>query len=194
MDTTKPDRRPPRPPRGWRHRGFLPHLDAPDTVQAITFRLADSLPRPVYERLAATGEAGLTVRVDAEIDRGLGRCLLADPRHAQTVADALAHFDGERYRLIAWVVMPNHVHVVIAQIAGFRLSEIVQGWKSVSARRIKAAGVEGAIWAPDYFDRYVRDEAHLEACVRYTENNPVKAGLPDRPEAWPFSSASRQRE
>ncbi len=86
--------------------------------------------------------------------------------------------------------MPNHVHVMIEQIDGFALGDIVRGWKSYTAREInKLRKSRGPVWALDYFDRFVRDAEHYADAVCYIENNPVKAGLAGHAEDWPFSSA-----
>ena len=90
--------------------------------------------------------------------------------------------------------MPNHVHVLVATTAEHELGAIVRFWKSKSAARINALlGREGALWARDYFDRYIRDGKHFEANKHYIEMNPVVAGLCDKPEAWPYSSAGYKR-
>jgi REP element-mobilizing transposase RayT len=162
-------------------------------VQAITFRLADSLPRALYAQMVAelSDDAELRSTLDRVIDEGRGECLLKDAGNAEIVRTALEHFDGERYQLVAWAIMPNHVHAMIEQIGGYALSDIVHAWKSYTAKAInKGRGSRGAIWAADYFDGYIRDAEHYEAAQYYIENNPVKAGLVGRAEAWPFSSAT----
>ena len=182
-----------RPHKGWHNRGYLPHFDAGAVVQTINFRLADSLPRVVYDQIVAelSDDAELRHRLDLVIDEGRGECLLKDPGNAQIVRTALEHFDGERYRLVAWAIMPNHVHAMIEQVGGHALSDIVQAWKSFTAKAInKRQGSRGVLWAADYFDRYIRDAEHYEAARYYIENNPVKAGLVGRAEDWPFSSAT----
>jgi REP element-mobilizing transposase RayT len=191
-----PGTRASRPHKGWHDRGYLPHFDAGALVQSITFRLADSLPRSVYAQVVATAanDPERRRRLDSMIDEGRGSCRLRAPENARIVKDALHHFDGERYRLIAWVIMPNHVHVLIEQIDGFPLADIVHSWKSFAAKEInKRRDAGGQVWASDYFDRFIRDESHLAGAIRYIEENPVKAGLATRPEDWPFSSASRDR-
>ncbi|HEX4158943.1 MAG TPA: transposase [Rhizomicrobium sp.] len=160
-------------------------------MQAITFRLADSLPRTIYDRLVAEAadESDRRQRLDSIIDEGRGACILRD--HAALVQAALQYFDGERYRLLAWAIMPNHVHVLVEQLDGFPLAGVVQGWKSFSAREINnRRGAKGAVWAPDYYDRYIRNGLHLTNAIAYIENNPVKAGLVSRAEDWLFSSAT----
>ena len=182
-----------RPHRGWHERGYLPHFDAGAVVQTITFRLADSLPREFYEKAAALtpSSTDLFFALERAIDGGPGSCLLADSKNGSVVRDALERFDGERYLLLAWVIMPNHVHVMIEQVAGHRLADVVQSWKSFTAHALnKERGSRGKVWAPEYFDRYVRDERHYANAKYYIENNPVKARLVGRPEDWPLSSAT----
>jgi REP element-mobilizing transposase RayT len=115
------------------------------------------------------------------------------------VVDTWQRFAGERYDLIAWVVMPNHVHVLIRTYKGVALGRIVQSWKSYTGRRIRRMMEEGEIgarrfegkgvWMREYWDRYIRNERHFEAAVRYIHDNPVKAGLAELAEDWPWSSA-----
>lgn len=183
-----------RPHRAWHNRGYLPHFDSGAVVQMITFRLADSLPRELYEKIRARDEdeAEKRRRLEAMIDAGRGGCVLRGAEMATIVEHSLKHFDGERYRLICWVIMPNHVHVVIEQIDGHSLSDIIRSWKSFSAKEInKVRNTSGPVWAPDYFDRFIRNRKHFSNAVAYVECNPVTAGLVDRVEQWPFSSAAR---
>jgi len=124
------------------------------------------------------------------IDGGLGSCALREPVVAAVVRDALHHFDGARYRLIASVIMPNHVHALIEQAGGFPLGDIVHAWKSFTAKQAnKQLGRTGAFWAPDYFDRFIRDQTYFDVAVHYIHENPVKAGLVARAEEWRWSSA-----
>ena len=116
--------------------------------------------------------------------------VLSKPEIGLIVCDALKHCDGDRYRLHAWCVMPNHVHVAFAAIDPHELSAIIGSWKSFTAKAInRVLGREGQLWAPDYYDRYVRDDAHYEATISYIEDNPVKAGLCANASDWPCSSA-----
>ena len=182
--------------KGWYSRGYLPHLDAPGLVQAVTFRLADALPNRVLEAWKDTCEDGEVLRrVAAYLDAGHGSCLLRHARAAAAVEEALLQHDGRRYRLLAWVVMPNHVHALAAMLDGWPLGKIVRAWKGASSRAInRLSGRRGRVWQPGYFDRFIRDEEHLARAVSYIEENPVKAGLVDHPEQWPFSSAARRDE
>jgi REP element-mobilizing transposase RayT len=181
------------PHRLWHRRGYIPHFDGGAVVQTITFRLNDSLPRQIYAGLAkaAKNDVDRRRRLEAMIDEGRGACRLAHPHHAEIVQTALKHFDGQRYRLLAWVIMPNHVHAAIEQVEGHRLGDIIHSWKSFTANQINSIRKSaGAVWAPDYFDRYIRDEVHFTKAVEYIEDNPVKAGLAGRAEDWAYSSAS----
>ena len=187
---------------GWRTRGYLPHRDEARLRQAITFRLADSLPR---ESLAALEErqalaptdrraAQRRRQIEAWLDAGHGCCALRHPAVAAMTVETLHRFDRVRYRLLAWCVMPNHVHVLIEPSAP--LGPIVQSWKSYTGRWILARnaelglGVPGpACWMREYWDRYLRDARHFSQCVAYIHDNPVKAGLCAAAADWPWSSA-----
>jgi putative transposase len=189
----------------WHGRGYLPHFDAAGVVQAVTFRLADALPSEIVERwraelgyrgdLRADDPAGdaLRARITRFEDAGHGECWLTKPEIGRIVEDALLHFDGQRYRLPAWCVMPNHVHAVVETYRGWPLDRVVQSWKSFTSKRANAAlGRRGEFWMADYFDRFIRNERHFAAAVSYVERNPVAAGLVQIPEAWRFSSARRR--
>jgi putative transposase len=151
-------------------------------VQHIVFGLADSLPKNARPPSA--------IHADKVLDAGHGACVLGSPACAQFVEDSLLHSDGEQYRLIAWCVMPNHVHVVVEQIEGYPLGDIVQAWKSSAAHRINPhLGRSGRLWRREYFDRFMRDDAHLANTIAYVEGNPVSAKLVGAARDWRFSSA-----
>lgn len=124
--------------RGWHSRGYLPHFDRAGLVQSITFRLADALPTSLLaameRELMHLSDAEQNVErrraIEAALDVGHGECHLDRPEIARLAEDALIHFDRERYRLLAWCVMPNHVHAMIETIVGYSLEKIVQSWKS----------------------------------------------------------------
>ncbi len=186
------------PHKGWHSRGFLPHLDVAGEVQALTFRLADALPADVIRRwrreMDDEDDGKRLKRLHQMIaryeDAGHGSCCLGEPECAEIVQNALLHFDGERYRLMEWCVMPNHVHVLIHCGHGFALGGVVKSWKTFTARMIHATrGGDGSLWARDYHDRYIRDLDHLANARSYIRNNPVKAGLCGKPEDWAWGSA-----
>jgi putative transposase len=176
----------------WRSRGYLPHVEAPNLVQHIVFRLADSLPAQIGKDLARARGGHRVLAIDAALDRGYGRRDLARSSVAAVVETALLAFNGERYSLVAWCVMPNHVHVLLAIKPGFTLDRIVHSWKSYTAKQAnQILGRAGSFWAPEYFDRFMRDDQHLASTVVYIEGNPVKAGLCESVADWRFSSAWR---
>ena len=176
----------------WKSRGYLPHIDDPRLIQSLTFRLGDSLPAHVLRRMDDTEDECQRRRMAEEgMDRCHGACWLGRPDVARWMEDALLRFDGERYRLLAWCVMPNHVHVLI-QPLDVSLGVIVGSWKGwVSHRANRLLGRKGRFWREDYWDRFIRDACHLGAVIRYIERNPVKAGLvaDGDPRSWPWSSA-----
>ena len=183
--------------RGWYDRGYLPHLEVNGRAIGITFRLVDSLPREVVEQMkrdlngVPESEIGLEMarKVAAYEDAGRGNCWLRIPEYAAIVADALRHSAGERYDLLEWCVMPNHVHVLIQLCPGSGFEKVVRSWKNFTARRInERLGKSGRFWAPDFFDRLIRDEQHLARARRYIRMNPVKAGLCQSPEDWQWGS------
>jgi putative DNA methylase len=194
--------RPSRPHKQWHSRGYLPHLDQPGLVQFLTFRLHDSVPAHLIEQwkkelqcesslpAADPRVIELRKRIAEFEDAGHGACYLRDERIAALVQDALLHFDGERYYLLEWVIMPNHVHVLVEPFQGYRLGDIVHSWKSFTAKEAnRILERAGQFWMPDYFDRFIRDEKHLAAVREYIRNNPVKAGLVEKPGDWKWSSA-----
>ncbi len=199
---------------GLHFRGKLPHLKNEGAVYFVTFRLGDSLPAHEIARLkheravileqARAAKSPLTWhaeeqllawycdKVEALLDAGHGACWLSQPDVARLVADAVKHFAGQRYELRAWVVMPNHVHVVVWPMPGHTLSDILHSWKSFTSKQAnkRLRRVGETFWQGESFDHWIRDDAERERLVAYVENNPVKAGFCQRREDWKWSSAS----
>jgi REP element-mobilizing transposase RayT len=188
-----------------RSRGYLPHWESEHATYFVTFRLADSLPRDLLERLRQerdvldrAKQAHSDVAPDQELarklrailqeaeqalDDGLGVCYMRDPRIAKIVADTILHFHGQRYSLWAWCVMPNHVHVIFSPLGEYTLESILHSWKSYSALEAnKVLGRMGRFWQREYFDHLVRNEASLLKIARYVQENPQEAGLHN----WPW--------
>ncbi|MGD9631194.1 MAG: transposase [Pyrinomonadaceae bacterium] len=183
-------------PRIWHSRGYIPHVDPGEVTQFITFRLADSMPQAVLKKWRddlKNGEitdAGLRQRIETYLDQNYGKRWLSDDRIASLVQNAILHLDGMRYRLIAWVIMPNHVHILIQTLPGYSVSEIMHSLKSYTSHEAnKVIGRQGNFWYKEYFDLYIRDGKHFRSVVRYIEENPVKARLCKNPEDWKYSSA-----
>jgi len=195
----------------WHSRGYIPHCDHESLIQHVTVHLADSLPKAAVERIEHTlsvlPESQHAVerrrRLHDWMDAGHGSCVLRDDEVARMVQDSFLHFDGIRYRLHAWVVMPNHFHILFQPMAGWSMSKIVASWKKFTARQVneifKREGANREIGAPgksplwhrEYWDRYIRNEKHYRQAADYIHGNPVAAGLVSRPEGWKWSSAER---
>jgi len=141
---------------------------------------------------AARGQAAREQRQKLEeyLDRNYGECFLRDPRVATLMENAMRFHHGQRFDLLAWVVMPNHVHALSKVGDSTPLSAIMQNWKSISAVAAnKLLNRSGDFWQEDYWDTFMRNEEQTRKAIRYIENNPVKARLCCAPEEWPFSSA-----
>jgi putative transposase len=198
--------------KGWYASNDLPHFDAPGTQQFVTYRLADAMPaarRSEWKAfLALEDDLEKQRKIEKYLDKGYGRCHLRNPRIADLVQENLWHHDGVKYRLLAWVLMPNHLHALI-ETWNVPLGEIVKGWKSYTAKQAlkilrggdslslqtpnlnlnqKSSRLQ-TFWEEDYFDSYVRDDDHYRRIVHYIENNPNKAGLVKVSVDWPWSSA-----
>jgi putative transposase len=177
-----------KPPKGWHHRGYLPHYDTPERAQHVVFRTFGPLPKAILECAESLERANM---LDEWLDSDASNAPLATPERTQMVAEALLFFFGSRYEMHAWCVMPNHVHALLTIYDGFRLGDVVKSWKTFTGRRINATcGADGHFWALDYFDRYMRNETDFQNTIAYIESNPVAAGLADNKELWRWSSAT----
>ena len=179
-----------------RSRGELPHLYKPGGTFFVTFRLRDAvLETPgAFRRLVAgsTDCPDFAERLTSASEPKLraGSCLLRKITLGRVVEDALTFHHAERYQLISWCVMPNHVHATYATLDDWSPADIHKTWKGYTARRInEAVGVTGELWERETFDHLVRKTAHADYFAWYVENNPVLAGLVADPADWPLSSA-----
>jgi REP element-mobilizing transposase RayT len=197
-------------------RGYLPHVKREGSEYFVTFRLADSLPKEVLmryeaeraEQLRAIAEAkqlgkanhenesdinrDFLRKVERFLDQGVGACHLRHAEVGNLIVSALKFFDGQRYLLREWVVMPNHVHVLFWPIPKHVVGAIVKTWKQfTSARAKKILGLtEGRFWQPEAFDHWVRNDEERASIARYIRNNPIVARLCSNAENWPWSSAA----
>ena len=190
-------------------RGYLPHVKRDGASYFVTFRLADSLPQQVLlefkrqqaEKLRALGSATPVVRetVDLEyqrqieryLDRGAGECHLKRPNVADMVAQALLHFHEKQYLLDEWVIMPNHVHLVLWPMPNNNLSDILRSRKRHTARQANLLlGRTGeTFWQHESYDHWIRNDEEKARIHRYIRNNPLIVGLCGSPEEWRWSSA-----
>jgi putative DNA methylase len=170
----------------WHSRGYIPHWEAGEIPQAITFRLNDNLPKAVLESWEAElrhlpddmANTRRRKRIESALDQGHGAAHLLDTRVAEIVENAFLHFDADRYRLHAWTIMPNHVHVISTPLRNNGLSDIVHSWKSYTAKAADhVLNRTGTFWSREYFDRAIRDEVHFATAVAYVDMNPVRAKL-----------------
>jgi REP element-mobilizing transposase RayT len=188
----------------WHCRGKFPHREY-KPLQFISYRLYDSVPQKVIEawkeelkvtEMTMSNDPRVEIlrkRIDKYEDAGYGQCFLQDPRIASMIQENLFHFNGVRYNVLNWCIMPNHVHVLIEVKEGWTLSTIMHGWRSYTAHQAnKILGRTGDFWMDEYFDRYIRDEKHLETVINYIDNNPVKAGLVDEAYKWPWCRLGMQ--
>jgi REP element-mobilizing transposase RayT len=183
----------------------LPHWQQSGVPVAVTFRLSDSLPRRLLKDWLALREsfhlshpppwddpteamyaALCTRKLELYLDAGHGCCALRDPRVRQIVADQLHHFDGTRYHLNSYVIMPNHVHVLFELADRDAIAPTLQGWKGVSSRYIKRAALcdLNPFWQPEYHDRLIRSPEHFHTTQDYIRQNPTKAGLREGTFLW----------
>ena len=192
---------------GAHSRGYLPHVKAAGSTYFVTFRLADSLPRHVIAKLKSTADAGKNAHdenarsaaareyfreFERALDSAIGACWLRRPEIAALISGALSHFDEERYRLHAWVVMPNHMHVVVTPLPGRTLSSVLHSWKSFTAKEANKRLPEKTtpeFWQHESYDHLCRDSNEIGRCISYVERNPVSAKLCARIEDWRWSSA-----
>jgi type I restriction enzyme R subunit len=188
---------------------FRPHWSQAGAVVFITFRTADSIPLEVLRRWERDKQAWLLQHgcpaerhwseivptLDAQLQRsfkkdfdrcredfldtGRGECLLRDRDLAQIVADSLMHFDGQRYRMGDFVIMPNHVHLLAAFACEESLKKQCGSWLHYSATQInRKLGREGKFWQQEPFDHLVRNPAQYEYLRAYIRDNGIKAHLP----------------
>ena len=174
--------------------GNLPHWRQPGTTYFVTFRTADSLPQEKLVQWQAERSEWIRThpephteadrreyyqrfpeRLQHWLDQGGGACVLAQPEPKQLVENALRHFDGDRYQLGEFIVMPNHVHALVTPLNAHELSAILHSWKSYTASQInKHLGETGAFWQKESFDHIVRSPASLEKFAQYIRDNPKK--------------------
>ena len=182
-----------------RNRGRLPRWEKEEGLYFITFHLADSLPHSVLAKIAErhrileaakNTNANLLpeqkallasysrARIEEYFDRGAGSCPFFDMRIAGAMAAALRFREGKQYRLLAWCVMPNHVHVVARLFPGQELAKVVKAWKNFSAKAANLVlGRKGQFWQREYYDRLIRNGDELNRAIGYVIENPTKAEL-----------------
>lgn len=179
------------------YRGRLPHLTQAGAIYFVTFRLADSVPLEVARRWHDDKSVWLehnpppwsleterefhrrfTMRMERWLDAGHGACVLRQSDIRAEIVTSLLHDDGRQYDLGDFVVMPNHVHVLIQPSVAMPIAKLLGPIKGASARRInERLGLRGALWMDESFDHIVRGMDSMRKFQRYMADNPAKAGL-----------------
>ncbi len=180
-----------------KHLNHLPHWQQDSAWVFITWRLADSVPTGLMEKWRGERDEWIechpkpwddttesefyrlfSTQLENWMDQGMGECVLKNPECAEVVGKVIMHFDRDRYLIDSFVVMPNHVHLLVRLVPGFPLEKIVHSWKRYSARQInEVLGRSGSLWHKRYWDTLVRSEEHFWKIRWYVSRNPVKAGL-----------------
>ena len=177
----------------------LPHWRQDGATYFVTYRLNDSLPKNKRRQLESikrqweqehpapqTKEVmdmlarEVFLRVERWLDAGYGECVLRTPANAELTTEPMHQFDSIRYELGCYVVMLNHVHVVVRPTHSDSqpLEQIVKSWKSHSGRHInEGLSRTGALWQAESYDRIIRNEEHLWRVIQYIGDNPRHAGL-----------------
>ncbi|CAN5736862.1 transposase [soil metagenome] len=170
-----------------KHGSKLPHWQQGEVMQFVTFRLGDSIPaiklsdwraqrsiwlsfhpKPWSPEIEKEYHQRFTKRMEGWLDEGAGSCLFKDPENRKILEEVLLRFQGDRVEHHAWVVMPNHVHLLFTPKDS--LESLIKAWKGATARRIN----QGSIWQKNYRDTLIRDGRHFENAVRYIRRNPDK--------------------
>ena len=172
------------------YRRRLPHFQPDDAYLFVTWRLHGSLPAAPPDVVHATAGHQFVAQ-DRALDWADGARWLSDSRVAHAVAETILAGESERafYELMAWAVMPNHVHVLV--LPKVPLAHITHWIKGRTAREANLLlGRPGeAFWQDESYDHWARTPEEAEKIVRYIEGNPVAAGLVPQPERWRWSSA-----
>ena len=186
----------------------LPHWNQDGKLYFVTWRLGDSLPqehlaqlevdraawvrkfgdRPVKEMSPGLKEEWYKLfhrRVQGWLDAGHGSCLLRRPEARRIMIDALHYFEDKRYQLGSFAIAPNHVHVLVAPLAGFDLSGVLHSWKSFTSNAINTvSGRSGRLWMDENFDRLVRGPEHLERIEFYITRHDEQGAYVERREVF----------
>ncbi|NOX16682.1 MAG: hypothetical protein GXO87_00155 [Chlorobi bacterium] len=185
------------------HRRNLPHIYKPFSSYFITFRLKGSLPlqklyelKQKYDRLEPKTKEekyenlrNFFVEYDELLHKNKNLIFLKEKQIAEIVKSCIHYYDGKKYNLFCFTIMPNHVHQIF-HLPNDKdcISDIMKGIKGYSAYQInKVFNKKGGVWQEESYDHIVRDEDELFALIEYTLMNPVKAGLVENWKDWEHS-------
>jgi putative transposase len=161
---------------------WLARQSLPSAIAKIQFELRSEERRLLLSAYPKMIQWQVTRRFDALFNRALddchGECLVGIPENAKIVSDAILFYEGTRYLLDCFVVMPNHVHAIVQFMEGFDLQLVGQSWMRYSARKInQRMGRKGVLWQPEPFDHIIRSGEQLSHLRRYIALNPQVARL-----------------
>ena len=176
----------------------LPHWNQFEKFQYITFHTADAIPQKEIKYLLNLKKGFekinpkpwdketenryhklISSRKENLLDKGVGRCILKYPEYRKIVEDSIIFYHLEKYFILSYVIMPNHVHLLVKTIGNSKIYKTIGSLMRFSARKInEKLKTKGSFWTEEAFDRIVRSEEHLKHCLHYIHNNPknLKAG------------------
>ena len=172
------------------YRRRLPHFHPVGPFLFVTWRLHGSLP-PVQPGVIYASPGHAFAVEDRAVDRAHGPRWLNEASVARRVVEALLTGEAEKlFELNAWVVMPNHVHMlVLPRVALAQITHWIKG-RTAREANLLLGRCGKPRWQHESYDHWVRNERGFNRIVAYIEHNPVSAGLAARPEDWPWSSAA----
>ena len=148
---------------------FRVQLDAQDVAPAWWLK---AHPEPWDEKAAREYSETFDGVAERWLDEGYGSCILGEAASRRFVEEALRHFDGQRYVLYAYVVMPNHVHALFMPNKGEPISKILHSWKSYTAHRLHTDAMDaGTVWQKESWDHLVRSAAQFRKFLDYIKSN-----------------------
>jgi putative transposase len=175
------------------YRRRLPHIHPDGAFLFVTWRLHGSLPVAQPDVIHLTPGHAFAAE-DRALDRAPGPRWLSDSRVARLVVETILTLENDTlYELSAWVVMPNHVHLlVLPKVAMPRITHWIKGGTARQANLVLGRSGE-PFWQHESYDHWARNEREFNRIAAYIERNPVSAGLAAEPEDWPWSSAGWSR-
>ena len=170
----------------------LPHWEQTGKIHFLTFRLGDSMPQEMIRQYKEEKNRFMIAHpqpwnqqiyneyhnlisnpIEKYLDSGYGDCVLKDAAVRQILIDAIDYYDGKRYLVLAYVIMPNPVHMLIVPAIGYELYDSIGSVMRFSARGInRITEKRGRLWQPEPFDTIIRNHTHYTNTLEYIRHNP----------------------